>query len=79
MEASRICPLAFAMRLRDLAMVERHVALGEGHLAKQEALIAGLERKGRDTDNARAFLTTMRETQALHLQHREQLLAEWVR
>lgn len=57
-------------------MVERHVALGEGHLAKQEALIAGLEHKGRDTVNARAFLTTLRETQALHLQHRERLLAE---
>ncbi|WP_440642066.1 hypothetical protein ACSHT2_13925 [Bradyrhizobium sp. PUT101] len=47
--------------LRDLAMVERHVALGAGHVAKQEAMIAGLERKGHDTVNARTFLTTLRE------------------
>ncbi|MGY8639304.1 hypothetical protein RAD15_43280 [Bradyrhizobium sp. 14AA] len=64
------------MLRRHLAMVERHVALGEGHLAKQEALIAGLECKGRDTVNARMFLATLRETQALHLEHRDRLLAE---
>ena len=60
-------------------MTERHIALGEEHLAKQEALIAGLERKGRDTINARAFLVTLRDAQALHLEHRDRLLAELAR
>lgn len=64
------------MLQQHLAMTERHVALGEEHIAKQKALIAGLERKGRDTVNARAFLVTLHEAQALHLEHRDRLLAE---
>jgi hypothetical protein len=64
------------MLQQHLAMTERHVALGEEHIAKQKALIAELERKGRDTVNARAFLVTLREALALHLEHRDRLLTE---
>ena len=64
------------MVLRHLAEVERHIVQGETHLAKQSALIAELERRGHDTRGAQAVLTTMRETQALHLQDRERILRE---
>jgi hypothetical protein len=65
-----------AMLLQHLALAERHVALGEAHLARQEALIARLDRDGHDTTDACAILTTMRHTQALHLEDRNRILAE---
>ncbi|WP_271582111.1 hypothetical protein [Bradyrhizobium sp. CCBAU 45389] len=45
-------------------------------LAKQEALIAELERHHHDTEGARAVLTTMRETQFLHIDDRDRILRE---
>ncbi|SFH81178.1 hypothetical protein [Bradyrhizobium sp. Gha] len=67
------------MLQQHLAMAERHVALGEDHLARQEALVAELDRDGHDTADALAILATMRETQRLHLQDRDRLLAELAR
>lgn len=64
------------MILQHLAVAERHVMQGEVHLARQEALIAELNHKERDVTQARDLLATLRETQALHVQHRDRILAE---
>ena len=62
--------------LRDLTSAGQHVAQSEAHILKQEALIAELDRDAHDTSAARALLDTMRETRALHIQHRDRLLNE---
>jgi hypothetical protein len=70
------CDMDRDILLEHLALCERHIALGEKHLAKQEALVADLDRKGRDTADALAILATLRETQALHVLDRDRLLKE---
>ena len=57
-----------------LAQTKRHIARGEVHLARQRALIAKLDRAGHDTEEARAILDSLMETQVLHQQDREFLL-----
>jgi hypothetical protein len=57
-----------------LVEIERHIARGVVHLARQRELIAELDRAGHDTEEARAILDSLMETQALHQQHRERLL-----
>lgn len=59
-----------------LAIAERHIAVGLKLLAQQEALIAELERHHHDTVGARAVLTTMQETQFLHIDDRDRILRE---
>lgn len=58
-----------------LAMAERHVLEGDAHLSRQRELIAQLERDGHLNEAARAtrLLDTMRETQELHVAHRNRL------
>jgi hypothetical protein len=61
--------------LRDhLARTELHVQLGLTHIAKQHAIIAALERDRHDTKMAREILTTLEETQALHVADRDRLM-----
>jgi hypothetical protein len=60
--------------LEHLAQAERHVAQGRTHLARQEALIADLERDGHDTKDASAILATLRETQTQHILNLARLL-----
>ncbi len=60
----------------DLAQAERHVARGGRHLARQEAIIAELDRDGHDTTEALKMLATMRATQALHEQDVRRLLKQ---
>jgi len=62
--------------LRHLAQAERHVAEGKVHLARQEDLIAMLDRKGRDTNSARRILATLRQIQSLHQRDRSRILSE---
>jgi hypothetical protein len=62
--------------LEHLAMAERHVASGEGHLRRQETLIGELDRGGHGTTDACAILATMRQTQELHVQDRDRILRE---
>lgn len=59
-----------------LAIAERHMALGVKLLAKQEALIAELDRHSHDTKGARNVLATMVETQSLHIDDRDRILSE---
>ena len=61
---------------RHLAMVEGHVTLGEGHIARQHELIAKLERGGHDSGEARHLLISFKQTQGLHLAHRDRLRRE---
>jgi hypothetical protein len=64
------------MLLRHLAEAERHIALGERHVADQERLVADLEAYGYDTTAARSILMSFRLSQALHVEHRENILKE---
>ncbi|MHC2256100.1 hypothetical protein ACVILK_005792 [Bradyrhizobium embrapense] len=59
-----------------LALAERHAAQGKQHVARQENLIAELDRDGHDTTEARKVLDTLRITQALHEQDVERILGE---
>jgi hypothetical protein len=62
------------MELEHLAIAERAVLEGERHIAREERMIANLDRAGRDTTLARAKLATLRRTQAEHVAHRDLLL-----
>jgi len=53
----------------EMAMVRRHIALGEGHVARQHELIAELRSFGADTSLSEQVLTNFEETLALHQQH----------
>lgn len=59
-----------------LAQAERHIAAGEEHLTKQEALITEMVRRQHDTRGAIAVLDTLLEAQALHIQDRNRILKE---
>jgi hypothetical protein len=63
-------------RIEQLAQAERHASEGARLLAKQETLIAELNRDGHDTARALKMLVTMRNTQALHQQDVERILRE---
>ena len=62
--------------LAHLALAEKNVALGERHIARQEQLVAELDRDGHDTREALAPLTVFRRTQIEHVAHRDFLLRE---
>ena len=62
--------------LIDHLAVERHIVLGRSHLARQEALIAELDRDGHDTTDAIAILATLRSSQGLLKGERERILRE---
>jgi hypothetical protein len=47
-----------AQRLRDLEKAERHVVEGEGQIAKQEQIVAELDRDGHDTTEAKGCSRT---------------------
>jgi hypothetical protein len=65
-----------ALLLDHLATAERHVAEGEHHLARQRRLIAEMERDGHDTRSALELLSTLEQTQAMHVSHRDHIRAE---
>ncbi len=58
---------------QQLARAERHVALGEEHLAHQQHIIAQLQGAGHDSSEAHLLLRQFREVQALHIAHRDRL------
>ncbi len=61
-----------------LEMVVRHVETGKGLIAKQEAIIAEMDRDGHvdAARQARKVLELLRETQRLHDEHLARLRAE---
>jgi hypothetical protein len=65
-----------AQRLRDLEKAERHVVEGEGQIAKQEQIVAELDRDGHDTTEARRLLKNFYLTQRQHVEHRNRILKQ---
>jgi hypothetical protein len=59
-----------------LEMVERHIAGGNRHIAQQVARIAKLEALGLDTYSAETLMTILRQSQRLHIEHRDRILRE---
>ncbi len=65
------------LRVRqELSELETSIAEGAGRIARQEHLIAELERDGHDTVTAREILETFRQTLALHQETKKRLLLE---
>jgi hypothetical protein len=64
------------MQLRHLKEAAAHIALGEQHIAEQEARIAEMACNGQDTATARQLLDIFRATHAQHVVRRDQLLKE---
>jgi predicted HicB family RNase H-like nuclease len=59
-----------------LEEAERHVALGERHIAEQRERISKLTTDGHDVTEFKALLFQFEETQVQHVQHRDHLLSE---
>ena len=64
------------MELRHLELANRHIAEGEQRIAEQKALIAGLERRGRDTTTVNELLAAFEEALELMMRHRDLILEE---
>jgi hypothetical protein len=62
-----------AMLTDHLALAEKHVRLGQEHIAHQRELIVLLERHGHDTAGAKALLRQFEELQELHVADRDRL------
>lgn len=67
----------------DRAIIEQHLAMAEGHVAKagelverQRSLVADLERDGHDTTEARRLLAEFQEIEAMHISDRDRLRRE---
>ena len=56
-----------------LALAERHVAQGRGHIDRQRQRIVELDRDGHDSAQARNILANFERTQALHVADRDRL------
>jgi hypothetical protein len=61
------------MILDQLAMSERHVALGEKHIARQIEIIDDIRRAGGDPRLALQLLDTFRDLQVTHVEHRDRM------
>ena len=62
------------MELRHLELANRHIAEGEQRIAEQKALIADLDRRGRDAATAHELLEAFEETLDLMMRHRDLIL-----
>ena len=64
------------MLRRRLAQAEARVAQGYRHLARQREILRDLQRDGRDTLQARTWLTQFEELHAIYVADRNRLLRE---
>jgi hypothetical protein len=62
--------------LQHLALAARHISEGAERLARQQELIDQLVQRRHDTRGAEVVLLTMRETQYLHIEDRNRIIAE---
>jgi hypothetical protein len=69
-------PMDQQLARNHLAQAEQHISLGKQHIARQESIIAELERDGHDVTVAKGLLATLLKTQAAHEEHRRTILAE---
>ena len=65
-----------AVVLEHLRVAEQHIAQGEKRIAHQEKLVAELDRDGHDAKDARAILSTLRNTPAVFVQDRNRIVRE---
>lgn len=59
-----------------LAQAERHVKLGEDHIARQKELVARLEAHGLDTTEAKRLLCEFQELLTVHIAGRDRMRHE---
>ena len=59
-----------------LAQAERHVEEGERHVARQQQIVAAIERDGQDSQDARKQQRQFEAWVALHIEDRDQLRKE---
>ena len=64
------------MQIRNFEEAERHVVDGARRIARQERLIAQLDRHGHNTFEARRLLKNFRTSQKLHLEHRSRIVKQ---
>lgn len=62
-----------------LAMAERHVAEGQGHIVSQRRIIAKLDDLGADTARAKNLLVTFLATQKQHEHDRQRFINELIK
>ena len=60
-------------RMQQLAQAEAHIAQGERTIARQQAIVAALERHGHDASFAGELLTQFRQIQALYVADRDRI------
>jgi hypothetical protein len=65
-----------AMILDHLAIAERHVTQGCGHIAQQKRVILDLANGGHDTSMARSLLVSFEDVQRMHVADRDRLKRE---
>lgn len=58
----------------ELAMVRRHVAMGERSVSEQRQRVEDCRKTGRPSDMAESLLTEFETLQALHVAHLNRLL-----
>jgi hypothetical protein len=61
---------------RHLAEAEKHIATGQAKIARQQEIIAELERDSHDPILARKLLATFEEVQRVQLQERDTVVQE---
>jgi PAS domain S-box-containing protein len=59
--------------LEHFSMARRHVATGERNIARQREIVAGLERDGHNSLDAKRLLGFFEELQNMHIAHRDRL------
>ena len=59
----------------DLEMADRHIALGEQHIAGQEVLLTRLRMQASPTEEAEDLLSIFNATQVEHRTHRAAIVA----
>ena len=64
------------MLVEQLVMAERHVTLGENHVARQREVVVARERQGLDAVASIKLLQQMVEGLAMHVAARNRLRAE---
>jgi hypothetical protein len=64
------------VKLKYLVQAERHMADGEQHILRQRAIVAQLERDGRDASLSRSLLQCFEDLQRLHIADFHRLLEE---
>ena len=61
---------------QELAQADRHIAEGNGRIARQVEVLRELDRHGHDTTHAQSLLQVMKDAVAAMDTHRQQIVRE---